>query len=109
MVCGPLAFGPIEVNTVPDMIPIVGDLVLGGHRLLAITARAIGRLSDPDVSANPASVVTPDFLRGFFALFQGSSRANSEQRPRQEWDIYSLSAIGCGLSKRPTASGGGHC
>jgi hypothetical protein len=75
-----------EVNTVLGKIPIVGDLVLGGkgQGLIAITARVTGRLSDPEVSVNPASVVTPGFLRGFFDLFKGSSGADSEPRPRPE-------------------------
>jgi uncharacterized protein YhdP len=75
-----------EVNTVLGNIPIVGDLVLGGkgQGLIAITSRVSGRLPDPQVSVNPASVVTPGFLRGFFDLFEASGGTDSEQRPRKE-------------------------
>jgi hypothetical protein len=74
------------INTVLGKVPIVGDLVLGGEGqgLIAITARVTGRLADPQVSVNPASAVTPGFVRGFFDLFTGSSGADSEPRPRQE-------------------------
>ena len=74
------------INTVLGKVPLVGDLVLGGkgQGLIAITARVTGRLADPQVSVNPASAVTPGFVRGFFDLFTGSSGADSEPRPRQE-------------------------
>jgi len=51
---------------------------------LVARARVTGRLADPQVSVNPASAVTPGFVRGFFDLFTGSSGADSEPRPRQE-------------------------
>src|SRR5262249_56605848 len=62
-----------KVNTVVGKIPIVGDLLLGGEGqgLVAMAAHVTGRLPDPQVSVNPASVVTPGFLRGFFDLFEG--------------------------------------
>jgi hypothetical protein len=74
------------INTALGKVPIVGDLVLGGkgQGLIAVTARVTGRLADPQVSVNPASAVTPGFVRGFFDLFSGSSGADSEPRPRQE-------------------------
>jgi len=74
------------INTVLGKVPIVGDLVLGGKGpgLFAIRARVTGRLVDPQVSVNPASAVTPSFVRGFFDLFTGSSGADSEPRPCQE-------------------------
>jgi hypothetical protein len=67
-------------------IPIVGDLLLGGagQGLVAMAARVTGRLPDPQVSVNLASVVTPGFLRGFFDLFAGSGTTDNEQRPHQE-------------------------
>jgi hypothetical protein len=72
-----------EVNTVLGKIPVIGDLLLGGkgQGLVAIAVRVTGRLPDPQVSVNPASVVTPGFLRGFFDLFDGSARTDSEQQP----------------------------
>jgi hypothetical protein len=75
-----------EVNTILGNIPVIGDLVLGGkgQGLIAITARVTGRLPDPQVSINPASVMTPGFLRGFFDLFEDSGGTDSEPRPRQE-------------------------
>ena len=49
-----------------------------------MAARVTGRLPDPQVSVNPASVATPGFLRGFFDLFEGSDTTDNEQRLRQE-------------------------
>jgi hypothetical protein len=74
------------VNTVVGKIPIVGDLLLGGkgQGLVAMAAHVTGRLPDPQVRVNPASVVTPGFLRGFFDLFEGSDTTDNDQRPRQE-------------------------
>ena len=75
-----------KVNTVVGKIPIVGDRLLGGtgQGLVAMTAHVTGRLPDPQVRVNPASVVTPGFLRGFSDLFEGNDKTDSEQRPRQE-------------------------
>jgi len=75
-----------KVNTVVGKIPLVGDRLLGGtgQGLVAMAAHVTGRLPDPQVRVNPASVVTPGFLRGFFDLFEGSGDTDSEQRPRQE-------------------------
>jgi hypothetical protein len=69
-----------KVNTVLDKIPLVGDLLVGGkgQGLIAIATRVTGQLSDPQVSVNPASVVTPGFLRGFFDLFKGDSGADGK-------------------------------
>jgi len=69
------------VNTALGKIPLVGNLLLGGkgEGLVAIAARVTGDLSDPQVSVNPASAVTPGFLRGFFDLFKGSGTKDSEK------------------------------
>jgi hypothetical protein len=75
-----------KVNTVVGKIPLVGDVLLGGtgQGLVAVAARVTGHLPEPHVSVNPASVVTPGFLRGFFDLFEGSDKTDNEPRPRQE-------------------------
>ena len=69
------------VNTALGKIPLVGNLLLGGkgEGLVAIAARVTGNLSDPQVSVNPASAVTPGFLRGFFDLFEGSGTTDSKK------------------------------
>jgi len=50
------------LNTVLSGVPILGD-ILGKDGLLAFNYKATGKVSDPDVSVNPLSALTPGFLR----------------------------------------------
>ncbi len=68
------------VNRLLGEIPILGRLLVGGEGegLVAVVYGIDGRLSDPQVSVNPLSVLTPGFLRGIFGI-RGS---NGESTPR---------------------------
>ena len=58
-----------EINSLLNAIPVVGDLLTGGSGLIAATYTMKGPSSDPQVSINPLSVLTPGFLRKI--LFEG--------------------------------------
>jgi hypothetical protein len=68
------------VNRILGEIPILGPLLIGGEGegFVAIVYGIDGRLSDPQVSVNPLSVLTPGFLRGVFGIKGG----NGESTPR---------------------------
>jgi hypothetical protein len=51
-----------------------------GEGLIAVTYRLTGKLADPQVAVNPASVLTPGFLRGIFDLFESSNDVDIEQQ-----------------------------
>lgn len=61
------------VNRILGEIPILGPLLVGGEGegLLAVVYGIDGRLSDPQVSVNPLSVLAPGFLRGIFGIKGG--------------------------------------
>ena len=61
------------VNQVLGEIPIIGWLLTGGEGggLLAVSYRVSGPVSQPEISVNPLSALTPGFLRGLFDLFEG--------------------------------------
>jgi uncharacterized protein YhdP len=63
------------LNTLLSRIPVVGSLLSGGkgEGLFAAAYRLTGKFADPQVAVNPASVLTPGFLRGIFDLFEGSN------------------------------------
>ena len=62
-------------NRVINAIPLVGGLITGGdgEGVLAVNYTIRGDLNDPRVSVNPASLLTPGFLRDLF--FKESSDA----------------------------------
>ena len=68
------------VNRIIGEIPILGPILVGGkgEGIVAVVYGIDGRLSDPQVSVNPLSVLTPGFLRGIFGLKGG----NGESTPR---------------------------
>jgi hypothetical protein len=53
-------------------IPLIGWIITGGENggFLAVTYTVSGTISDPKVSANPLSAITPGFLRGLFGLLE---------------------------------------
>ena len=61
------------VNHVLGYIPLLGPLLIGGEGegILAVTYSIDGSISEPEVSVNPLSVLTPGFLRGLFGLTGG--------------------------------------
>jgi hypothetical protein len=56
------------VNNILGYIPLIGDLLTGGDGggVLAVAYGIKGPLSDPSVSVNPVSLLTPGFLRNLF-------------------------------------------
>ena len=68
------------VNRIIGEIPLLGPLLIGGEGegFLAVVYGIDGKLSDPEVSVNPLSVLTPGFLRGIFGIGGGEG----DERPR---------------------------
>ncbi len=58
-------------NSLPGRIPLIGRIFSPeqGSGLFAANYGLTGALSDPSVSINPLSALTPGILRGFFDLF----------------------------------------
>jgi hypothetical protein len=68
-----------EINSLLGQIPVLNLLVGGKHQgLVAVTYRLTGKLSDPQVSINPATALTPGFLRHVFDLIDESSNAGED-------------------------------
>ena len=72
-------------NALLARIPLIGTLLSGGEEregLFAVNYEARGRLSDPEVSVNPLSVISPGFVR---RLFGGGARPpeDVEEEPIQ--------------------------
>jgi hypothetical protein len=57
-------------------------MLLGGkgEGLISVAYRLPGQLADPQVAVNPASVLTPGFLRGLFDLFESNNEVDIEQQ-----------------------------
>ena len=54
------------LNSLLNNIPIVGDILTGGEGIFAFTYSVEGKYTNPKVSVNPLSVLTPGFLRKLF-------------------------------------------
>lgn len=55
------------VNSILGKIPLIGAIAGGeGEGLISFNYRIKGKYTDPDVSVNPLSGLTPGFLRGIF-------------------------------------------
>lgn len=55
-----------EINGLVSSIPLIGDILTGGNKgsgIFAATYTMKGKGSDPEVSVNPLSVLTPGILR----------------------------------------------
>lgn len=60
------------LNNVFGKVPIVGPVLTGGEEgggVFAARYKVTGDESDPKVSVNPLSMLTPGFLRGLFDIF----------------------------------------
>ena len=66
-------------NRVINQIPLLGNMITGGEGqgVIAAAYTIKGPLSDPAVSVNPVSLLTPGFLRNLF--FNGSDDADLPQ------------------------------
>jgi len=65
------------INRIIGSIPLIGDMITGGEGqgVLGVTYTIKGSLDKPDVSVNPASLLTPGILRSIF--FGGSDSDDS--------------------------------
>jgi hypothetical protein len=70
------------LNTLLSHIPLLGNILMGGkgEGLIAVSYRLTGPFADPQVTVNPASVLTPGALRGIFELFESSSDVDIDQQ-----------------------------
>lgn len=61
------------INSALGKVPVLGNLIMGGEKtgLFGINYKIGGALDDPDIDVNPASVLTPGFLRGIFGRQRG--------------------------------------
>jgi hypothetical protein len=60
------------LNSILGRIPVLGWLITGGEKgggVVAFNFSMTGSLSNPDVSVNPLSALTPGFLRQIFSIF----------------------------------------
>lgn len=74
------------VNSLLGNIPIVGDILVGGEGegIIAANFRVTGALDDPKVSVNPASMLTPGFLRHLFGIFEGPAPPEGGAAPEPQ-------------------------
>jgi hypothetical protein len=70
------------INTLLSHIPVLGTIITGGkgEGLIAMNYSLTGQLADPEVTVNPASMLTPGVLRGSFDLFESPNDVDIEQR-----------------------------
>jgi hypothetical protein len=87
------------LNSIIGNVPVLGSLLLGGEGqgLIAATYRATGSVTDPQISVNPLSALTPGFLR---RLLQPSSGP----RRRPGW-LPEHSDSGCAHERVALAAG----
>jgi hypothetical protein len=89
------------VNNLLSAIPLIGDVLTGGDGggVLAVAYTITGDLNKPKVSVNPASLLTPGFLRNLF--FGGSDDSDEAATPPSASDAPK---IGADLPKYPTTN-----
>jgi uncharacterized protein YhdP len=70
------------LNTLLSHIPVLGNILMGGkgEGLIAVNYRLTGTFAEPQVTVNPASVLTPGVLRGLFDLFESSNEVDIDQQ-----------------------------
>jgi hypothetical protein len=71
-----------RLNTLLSHIPLLGTLLSGGkgEGLMAMTYYLTGQFAHPEVAVNPASVLTPGFLRGLFNVFESNDDVDIEMQ-----------------------------
>jgi len=71
------------LNAAISPVPILGDLLTGGQGkgVFGITFAVVGPLANPQVNANPLSIVAPGPLQGLFDMMQGSPQINERDDP----------------------------
>ncbi len=86
------------VNRLLGYIPIIGDLITGGkgQGFLAVAYKINGNLSNPNISVNPISLLTPDLsviysLVATTTMWMRSRMPRVKQRPpRPQWLIRAM-------------------
>ncbi len=68
------------MNSLIGSIPLLGDVITGGdgQGVIAAAFTVKGNASDPDISVNPVSLLTPGFLRN---LFFGADESDETPQP----------------------------
>lgn len=77
------------LNTVLGKVPLVGAVLTGGEGggVFAARYKIKGSGSDPQVSVNPLSILTPGFLRGLFDILDKPKKhEDTEAAPEEEGD-----------------------
>lgn len=61
------------INSALGRVPLIGDVLMGGQDtgLFGINYKISGAMENPELSVNPASVLTPGFLRRIFGNQKG--------------------------------------
>ncbi len=74
-----------EINNFVGKIPILGNILTGGGALLAATYSIKGDPSDPSVTVNPLSILTPGIIRKmlFENTPQSATENNATPQPNQ--------------------------
>lgn len=71
------------INSLLGHVPVLGKLLLRGKEgVIALRYSVKGPVADPQVSANPLSVLTPGFLRGIFDLMDRPSQGPGYPAPQ---------------------------
>ena len=72
------------LNNVFSKVPLFGPLLGGGSNegLLGVNFRVSGSLSQPEVSVNPLSAITPGFLRKLFDIGAPGARGDEPNAQR---------------------------
>lgn len=73
------------VNSLLGNIPIVGDILVGGEGqgIIAANFHVTGPVDDPKVSVNPASMLTPGFLRQLFGVFESAPPDKGQDKEKE--------------------------
>ncbi|MDP2621498.1 MAG: AsmA-like C-terminal domain-containing protein [Hyphomicrobiales bacterium] len=71
------------LNNLLSRVPVLGQILIGGRDegLVALTFAITGSTSDPQVTVNPLSVVTPGILRKIFNFGQPSVDVGADAAP----------------------------
>jgi Protein of unknown function/AsmA-like C-terminal region len=73
------------LNSLPEKIPLIGNLITGGGGgLFAAAYKISGPTSDPKTSVNPLSTLAPGFLRNLFGRMGGKSPGDSTPESEKE-------------------------
>lgn len=74
------------LNKIIGNVPLVGTFLIGGEGggLIATRYKIKGKYPDPEVTANPLSMLTPGFLRG---IWGGKAAEYKEEKKKEEKEL----------------------